>query len=378
MIRCRRNNHTILLCALLLSLPLIATSLKTNTSHRLLRKGHKAQYADLMDDDSYPRHGEVAPSARLSDVWLCLGMAFGWAVFLVRTLVGGTAIQRYESEGLHVKGSVLESTVNPDGEAGIPTYHALIDYVYHDNGNESDIQIRKAYPTETLLNKGFSNVDMLVLPDDPTSGVLVDEWAREVEEERKNEAETRGITLFSYILGILFILLSIFGAFHAVRLLPDEQKTSGWVSLAFGIALLGPVSFLCYSMTAVLISRSQNHPILACQVPTHCMTPAQFHDVYSAHGHQAQQTNDFDNNMMNDAKHRYGAFKNKAMDPNKEYYFVCMPPRDNSISDSSMSSISTRSFPHFARPSITKNASTMQEDATPETKVRCGNPGEEE
>eukprot|EP00546_Thalassionema_frauenfeldii_P017251 CAMPEP_0178900278 /NCGR_PEP_ID=MMETSP0786-20121207/3386_1 /TAXON_ID=186022 /ORGANISM="Thalassionema frauenfeldii, Strain CCMP 1798" /LENGTH=131 /DNA_ID=CAMNT_0020571267 /DNA_START=120 /DNA_END=515 /DNA_ORIENTATION=- len=131
-------------------------------------------------------------------------------------------------------------------------------------------------------------------------------------------------------------------------------------------------------MTAVLISRSQNHPILACQVPTHCMTPAQFHDVYSTHGQQAQQTPDFDNNMMNDTKHRYGAFKNKAMDPNKEYYFVCMPPRDNSITDSSMSSISTRSFPHNGRPSITKNPITMRNDAAPETKVRCGNPGEEE
>mmetsp|Transcript_22181 Transcript_22181/g.32741 ORF Transcript_22181/g.32741 Transcript_22181/m.32741 type:complete len:128 (+) Transcript_22181:63-446(+) len=115
--------HHLLLLLIILFFPFLITATAiieetTTFSQRLLRHAHSEQYADLMDDDYRNRYH--ATPTRLSDVWLCLGMAFGWAVFLVRTFVGSTTMERYESEGLHIKGSVLESTVNPDGEAGIP------------------------------------------------------------------------------------------------------------------------------------------------------------------------------------------------------------------------------------------------------------------
>jgi len=325
----------------------------TLAQERLLRKHGK----ENVDEEQHYEELEEEGLTRLSDVWLCLGIAFGWALFLLRAIMGMATIKRYESEGLPIKGSVLESTVNPDGDGhipGIPTYHALVDYVYRDETNESSVQIRKAFPTERLLDKGFSNVELLVLPDDPTSGVLMNEWEREFKEEKRHEAETRHVTLLSWFMGVLFILLSIFGAWHAVRLLPESKKTLGWISLGVGTALLGPASFMCYTLSRLFhktVGKNIKDGILSCQTNMHCITPNQYHDVYSAYGTPhgggcGKRALDAYNNINNfNQTAKYNNNKTQG------YYFVHLPKRgdpDVSQSASSVSSLSTRSFPNFS------------------------------
>jgi len=343
-VRSRSSNETIVLQHLIIFVLLLQQL--TSAQKRLLRKHRSEGGAWEQQYEELEKEG----LSRLSDVWLCFGMAFGWALFLIRAIMGRARIKRYESEGLHVKGSVLESTVNPDGYGhmpGIPTYHALVDYVYHDETNESTVQIRKAFPTERLLDKGFSNVELLVLPDEPASGVLINEWEREFEDEKKHEAETRYVTFFSWILGVLFILLSIFGAWHAVRLLPENKKTSGWVSLGIGIALLGPVSFTCYTLSRIFhrtVGQTIKDGIFSCQTNIHCIRPNQHHDVYSAYGAPRDGSGKraidaYNNNRAQTENHK----------KTQDYYFVHLPKRgDPNVirSTSTVSSLSTKSFPN--------------------------------
>jgi hypothetical protein len=124
--------------------------------------------------------------ATLSDVWLCMACALGWAVWFVSsTRPEHSELLRYQTESSHrVIGHVLQVSVghDPDG-TGIPMYNAVIDYVVQGTADDDDvkkpmIQVRKCFQTRYLLQEGFANIELLVLAQDPTISVLLDDYYR--------------------------------------------------------------------------------------------------------------------------------------------------------------------------------------------------------
>jgi hypothetical protein len=125
----------------------------------------------------------------------------------------------------------------------MPTFHAVVDYVLPD---EDATQVRKEVQSHVFLEAGFANVEVLVLPTDPTSGMLKKDWERQYEEYLETEQSRQQARIWSLVLGAILVTLSITGAIKAVLRLPVETSIWGWVSIAAGAALLWPVAILLY------------------------------------------------------------------------------------------------------------------------------------
>jgi len=175
------------------------------------------------------------------------------------------------NESRKVMGNVLQVSLGEDNlGTGIPVYHAVVDYVLvGDDADAEPIQVRKVFCTKHLLEEGFANVEVLVLYDDPTTAILMDEYVRqkkEVEQQhetRKNNEEfgidedddsvvpTLVITVMTYTIAAILISVSLIGAVLIILRLPSNRRVFGWVSLGVAILMLYPTakgvySFICY------------------------------------------------------------------------------------------------------------------------------------
>lgn len=182
----------------------------------------------------------------LTDVWLCLACSLGWTVWMVAAHIR-PQVEQYATEATVVYGNVLQTSVFI-GE-GIPMYRSVVDYVLAD---VEETLVRKEFTTDDHLEEGFANVEILVLPTDPTSGVLKRDWEREYTELlHTHETRKRGRTL-SLVLGALLVTVSLAGAIISVMRLPLELTTWGWVSIVAGVALLWPVAILLWINGSVI------------------------------------------------------------------------------------------------------------------------------
>lgn len=294
---------------------------------------------------------EEVDHSSLSDIFLCMGIAFGWAIFIVRSFSKSSMI-RYATQGIHVNGHVLESSVDVEGGriTGIPSYRALVDYVYEFQGNT--FQVRKAFETDKLLENGFSNVELLVLPEEPTSGILVKRWETEYQLEQQEEVSRRQMMYVALALGAVFVVLSIGGAVLAVLRLAEEDQTTGWICLGTAIVLLGPLAFLLYryAKRCLIATRQsvEDGMILSGNVASltpnlksgvgKCLAidPCDALDgleTTTTCGHPTVLTKNF-------TKPRKRLDDESLVEP--QFYFVCMPSRVDSMSASTMSSLSVK------------------------------------
>lgn len=205
---------------------------------------HTCLASRRLPEDEAERRGpgeEESKQSKLTDVWLALASALGWTLWMVASHVR-PIIERYSSEGIVVYGNVLQTRVSE--EYAIPTFHAVIDYVLPD---EDATQVRKELQSQVLLQAGFANVEVLVLPTDPTSGMLKKDWERQYEEYLEAEQSRQQARIWSLVLGAILVILSIIGAIAAVLRLPVEVSIWGWVSIVAGAALLWPVAVLLYA-----------------------------------------------------------------------------------------------------------------------------------
>lgn len=217
--------------------------LQSITARRFLRShGEPEPIVPIVVEEDEPK------TSSISDVWLCMGIAFGWAIFMVRPLFN-TSMARYETDGISVQGNVLDSKVDMTGgdTPGIPAYHAMIDYIYEYEGKT--FQVRKAFTTDQLLETGFANVGLLVLPNEPRSGILLKDWTVKYQQEQEEASAQSRMLYITLILGGVFVSLSIAGAVLAVQRLPDEAKRNGWICLTSALILLGPTAFVMYMLS---------------------------------------------------------------------------------------------------------------------------------
>ena len=295
----------------------------------------------LPRDDTADEEEEDEPeTSSISDVWLCMGIAFGWTIFTIRPLCQ-TSMSQYARDAMLVQGHVLESKVDMTGwdTPGIPAYNAIIDYMYEHEGNT--FQVRKSFTTDTLLEKGFANVALLVLPYEPTSGMLQDDW--EAKHKREQEEATAHARMFcvTLTLGGVFIALSVAGAIHAVRKLPDETKHLGWICLTLALVLLGPATMVIYRVSKRCVSATQQS-IQEGEI----IRGADFvHSMKSVHCHAAPcETLIGLSAPATDSD--VEECKSRGLSKQEGFYFVCMPSHDNGehASISTVSSISMKSF----------------------------------
>ena len=232
-IRMTQNNRSFILmiffCLLLCLHTCTASSRRLPGEDEISRRGPEEEESE-------------SQQSKLTDVWLCLACALGWTMWMVANHVRPVT-ERYSTEGIVVYGNVLQTNV-VEQYSGIPTYHAVIDYVLED---EDSTQVRKELKTDVLLEEGFANVELLVLPTDPTSGILKKDWEREYETFRETERSRKNSRKGSFALGAVLVTLSIIGAIKAVQRLPVEMSIWGWVCLVSGVALLWPVAVLLYT-----------------------------------------------------------------------------------------------------------------------------------
>ena len=188
----------------------------------------------------------------LSDVWLCLACALGWTVWMLSSTRPEYAeMLRYQNESSKkVLGHVLQSSLGQDLDGtGIPTYNAVIDYVVQ--FSEHPVQVRKCFQTRHLLQEGFANIELLVLAEDPTMSVLLDDYLADVHDRRRHHpssgASSFWTTLVTYLLGFVLIGTSLVGAIRAVKRLEPEYQQWGWASFGVGLVMLYPVASIIHS-----------------------------------------------------------------------------------------------------------------------------------
>ena len=217
------------------------------------------------------------PYSHLQDVWFCLAMAVGWTVWMLSTFVKSDWA-RYQNDSVLVRGHVLQVSIEEDSlGTGIPTYKAVIDYMienpvvaaaaaagtgldssypslnhHHDGSSPETIQIRKHFETQHLLTEGFANVELLVLPTEPTHSVLREDYEQAVEEQYKEQEEMSIVMRGSFckrvstIFAAVLVMVSLAGSVQVVTKLDPLIRWKGWLILCVGVTLLLPAALVVH------------------------------------------------------------------------------------------------------------------------------------
>jgi hypothetical protein len=214
----------------------IDISHKTTTS-RFLNPHHKSRYYDFLNDDSR------AKNTSLMDVWLCLACAMGWACWFVSSLRPPDRLVYETRESKKVWGNVLQVTLGEDNlGTGIPVYHAIVDFVVEGDIDDEPLQIRKVFSTKKLLEEGFANVEVLVLTEDPTTAILMEDFLELKKDQDKQERPSLTFLILTYLIAGILIGTSIVGS--VLVILRMERPIFGWISLVITVVLIFPTAIL--------------------------------------------------------------------------------------------------------------------------------------
>ena len=218
---------------------------------------HKSSYYKFLNDEAQSKH------TTLMDVWLCLACALGWSCWFVSTTQPNDRLLFETRDSQKVMGHVLQLTLGEDNlGTGIPVYHAVIDYVVEGDVDGEPLQIRKVFSTNKLLEEGFANVEVLVLTDDPTTAILMEDFLEQKKDQEKlaRDSPSMAYLVMIYLVAAILIGTSIVGS--VLVILRMKSPLYGWISLGIGVALMYPMahwltnslSYLC-SMAGPLHER---------------------------------------------------------------------------------------------------------------------------
>ena len=228
-----------------------------NTSQRNHHQTYYYDNATTMEQPMRRRRGPTDYYSRLTDVWLCLAMALGWTVCMLSSLVR-TDLARYQKDSILVRGHVLQVSVEEDVMgSGLPTYRAVIDYMVDSPvGGDNKIQVRKHFETQHLLEQGFANVEILVIPQEPTSSVLKEVYQQQVEELKEDEQEALIRPTFCKRISMTFscvlVLISLGACVEVVVHLDPLERWKGWIVLCTGVTFLLPTGIFVHRALQVI------------------------------------------------------------------------------------------------------------------------------
>jgi hypothetical protein len=210
-------------------------------------------------------------------------MALGWTVWMLSSFVR-TDIVKYHKGSVLVKGHIRQVSVE-DSELGIPMYRAVIDYMVPSlpvasQGNENSssnhsgsnfssfgrlrcngwndtcdttkqVHVRKQFETQQRLEEGFANVELLVLPYEPTHSVLRDDWEKDWEELAEEQAANAywrfcKCRRISMAFAGSLVLASVSGAIHVVGHMDPSKQLWGWIAVCISVPLLIPIGIFVH------------------------------------------------------------------------------------------------------------------------------------
>jgi hypothetical protein len=204
---------------------------------------------------AHQRKGSNDYYSHISDVWLCLGMALTWTVWMLSNIIkSADSKERYQKDSVLVRGHVLHVSMGEMDSlgTGIPTYVAVIDYMLEKD--HDSIQIRKHFATQKRLEEGFANVEILVLPEEPTNSVIREDWEKEMEDELSetdislwNRAWCKRAVI---LLAAILIMTSVGSAVSKVTRLDPTLRHWGWISVCVGVGLMLPSALVVHRALA--------------------------------------------------------------------------------------------------------------------------------
>mmetsp|Transcript_10223 Transcript_10223/g.12911 ORF Transcript_10223/g.12911 Transcript_10223/m.12911 type:complete len:333 (-) Transcript_10223:114-1112(-) len=128
----------------------------------------------------------------------------------------------------------------------------------------SPVRVKKRFETNELLTRGTKNVEIIVLPGNPGSGILKTEFELEEDyllhgtvsaemddtdrvNDGLNEA-TRGQMgdATAGIIGVVLAAVSVIGAVHGALTLPYQARAFGWILVIISLSLMWPIAMLTY------------------------------------------------------------------------------------------------------------------------------------
>ena len=135
----------------------------------------------------------------------------------------------------------------------------------------SPIRVTKRFDTQQLVRKGIRNIDVVVIPGDPTSGILkstleqqmsptnnADDYTEETSSDKRSSFERklskssrnskRKSNELSAALGVVLALISTMGAVHAALQLPYAMRVWGWIMLILSLTFMWPIATYTYGV----------------------------------------------------------------------------------------------------------------------------------
>jgi hypothetical protein len=111
------------------------------------------------------------------------------------------------------------------------------------------VRVKKRFETNELLEAGMSNVEIIVLPGNPGSGILKTDFEQNevcrLANEEENETFT-GNPFFTAMIGVILIAVSVIGAVHGALNLPYRTRVYGWTFVIVSLTVMWPLAMLLY------------------------------------------------------------------------------------------------------------------------------------
>lgn len=127
----------------------------------------------------------------------------------------------------------------------------------------SPVRVKKRFETNDLLKQGLKNVEIMVLPGNPGSGILKKEFELEEDyllhgtisndpeelmiedlENGGNSGQMGDVT--AGIIGVVLAAVSVIGAVHGALTLPYQTRSYGWIMVIVSLSLMWPAAMLTY------------------------------------------------------------------------------------------------------------------------------------
>jgi len=126
------------------------------------------------------------------------------------------------------------------------------------------VRVKKRFETSELLAPGFKNVEIILLPGNPSSGVLKSEFEEEdfmlndggffgsakddtaCRHGPPDKNEVRFGDVYSAMIGVVLATVSTIGAVHSALTLPYKIRVYGWLILIFSTCFMWPTAMLTY------------------------------------------------------------------------------------------------------------------------------------
>lgn len=111
------------------------------------------------------------------------------------------------------------------------------------------VRVKKRFETNELLEPGMTNVEIIVLPGNPGSGILKSDFEQNEEnvdsKEQENDTFT-GNPFFTAMIGVVLVAVSVVGAVHGALNLPYRTRVYGWTFVIVSLTMMWPLAMLLY------------------------------------------------------------------------------------------------------------------------------------